>query len=72
MRLNRSHTPTHRVLAISLVLAGQVEPAQRVVTDMLALQPGYTVSRYLDGYPGGRVPHAQTYARALAEAGLPA
>ena len=72
LRLNRSHTPTHRVLAISLVLAGQVERARGVVTDMLALQPGYSVARYLDGYPGGQVPHAQVYGQALAEAGLPA
>lgn len=72
MRLNRSHTPTHRVLAISLVSAGRSAEAQQVVADMLALQPGYTAARYLDGYPGGPAPHAQVYAQALREAGVPA
>lgn len=71
LRLNRSHTPTHRVMAIALVLAGRTEEARRVVTDMLALQPGYTVGRYREGYPGGDVPHARRYAEALLEAGLP-
>ena len=39
---------------------------------MLALQPGFTAERYLDNYPGGRTAHAQRYAEALREAGLPA
>ena len=72
MLLNRSHTPTHRVLAISLVLDGRIEEARTVVDTMLMLQPGYSVARYLDGYPGGPAPHARRYAQALAEAGLPA
>ncbi len=72
LRLNRSHTPTHRVLAISLVNAGRVGEARPVIANMLALQPGYSVARYLEGYPGGQVPHALAYAQALREAGVPA
>jgi hypothetical protein len=31
-----------------------------------------TAARFIDTYPGGRSDHAQSYARALQEAGLPA
>jgi class 3 adenylate cyclase/TolB-like protein/Tfp pilus assembly protein PilF len=72
LRLNRAHTPTHRVLAIAQVLGGQPEQARQTVRLMLALQPGYTAARYLDTYPGGRAAHALTYAEALRSAGLPA
>jgi adenylate cyclase len=72
LRMNRAHTPTHRVLAIAQVLDGQVEQARQTVRQMLALQPGYTAARYLDTYPGGRAAHAVTYADALRSAGLPA
>ena len=39
---------------------------------MLVLQPNMTAARFLYTYPGGRSPHADSYARALQEAGLPA
>ena len=71
LRQNRLHTPTHRVLAISQMLAGQDEAASATVAAMLRLQPDYTVRQYLENYPGGAVPHARRYAEALQAAGLP-
>lgn len=72
LRMNRAHTPTHRVLAIAQVLGGRADEARATVQQLLALQPGYSAERYLDTYPGGRVAHALRYADALREAGLPA
>jgi adenylate cyclase len=71
LKLNRGHTPTHRVLAISEMLAGRAGAARAAVEELRALEPQLTVSKYLDRYPGGRAPHARVYAEALQEAGLP-
>ena len=71
LRLNRLHTPTHRVLAIAQQLGGQADAARSTVKAMLGLQPGFTAERYLESYPGGRVVHAAQYADALRAAGLP-
>lgn len=71
LRLHRAHTPTHRVLAIAQVLGGQADAAIDTVREMLALQPGYTVERFMSTYPGAQAPHARDYARALHEAGVP-
>lgn len=71
LKLNRGHTPTHRVLAISEMLGGRAEAARAVVDELRALEPQLTVSKYLDRYPGGPAPHARRYAEALQEAGLP-
>ena len=71
LKLNRGHTPTHRVLAISEMLGGRAEAAHAAVEALRALEPRLTVSQYLDRDPGGPAPHARVYARALQEAGLP-
>lgn len=72
LKLNRGHTPTHRVLAISEMLAGHAEAARAAVDELRVLEPQLTVSHYLDRYPGGRsAAHARVYAEALQEAGLP-
>jgi TolB-like protein/Flp pilus assembly protein TadD len=72
LRGHRSHTATYRVLAISQVLSGDVDGATRTVAEMRALEPQLTVSRYRERYPGSAYAHADLYARALADAGLPA
>ena len=71
LRLNRLHTPTHRVLAIAQMLGGQADAARATVKSMLNLQSDYTAEHYLENYPGGRVAHAARYADALRAAGLP-
>jgi adenylate cyclase len=72
LRGHRSHTATYRVLAISLIQLGEADAARQVVADMRKLEPALTVSRFRERYPGAAFPHAEVYARALAEAGLPA
>ena len=72
LRGHRTHTATHRVLAIAQVLFGDVDGARRTVADMRALEPHLTVAQFQARYPGAAFPHASLYAQALAQAGLPA
>ena len=71
LRGHRTHTATHRVLAIAQVLSGDLEGARRTVTDMRALEPQLTVTQFQARYPGAQYPHAALYAQSLAQAGLP-
>lgn len=71
IQANRTHSPAYRNLAISLVLSGQVDEARLAVGELLQLEPQLTVNAFRKRYPGQDAPHAQTYADALAEAGLP-
>lgn len=72
LRGHRTHTATHRVLAIAQVLFGDVDGARRTVADMRVLEPHLTVAQFQARYPGAAFPHASLYAQALAQAGLPA
>lgn len=71
LRLNRTHSSTHRTLAIAQVLSGQVAEARNTVSELLRIQPQLTVSSFRERYPGRDAPHAEVFCRALAEAGLP-
>lgn len=71
LSLNRSHTPTYRVLAIAQMLAGDGGAARETIQRMLAFEPHLTVGLYLERYPGAGHVHASLYADALREAGLP-
>lgn len=72
LRANRTHGPTLRILAIAQVLAGQMDDAQLTLREALKVEPGFSVSRFLDRYPGAAAPHTAKYAEALRMAGLPA
>lgn len=73
MRANRTHTSTYRAMAIAQSLLGRTEEAGATVKRLLELEPGFTVRRFLDRYPGRE--RARDYAAKLAEAlsaaGLP-
>jgi adenylate cyclase len=71
LRGHRTHTATHRVLAIAQVLSGDLAGARATVAEMHALEPQLTVTRFRARYPGAEYPHAERYAQSLAEAGLP-
>ncbi|MCW5632557.1 MAG: hypothetical protein KIT17_04405 [Rubrivivax sp.] len=71
LRTNRTHGSTMRILAIAQVLGGRLDDARRTIAELRALEPGLTVSRFRERYPGNREPHAQVWADALREAGLP-
>ena len=71
LRLNRMFASTHRILAISLALAGDIAGARRAATDLLGLEPGLTVERFRARYPGNRSAHVDRFCEALAMAGVP-
>lgn len=71
LRLNASHTSTHRALAAALTLNGQPDEARRVVRDLLRVEPDFTVEVFRRRYSGRQHPHAQVLAQALQEAGVP-
>jgi TolB-like protein/tetratricopeptide (TPR) repeat protein len=72
LRENRLHTPTLRTLAAAQVLAGRVHEARHTVSRLRELEPTLTVSAFKARYPGQTSPHAERFAAALQEAGLPA
>jgi tetratricopeptide (TPR) repeat protein len=71
LRANCTHGATLRILAIAQVLAGHVDESRMTVAKLLDAEPGFSVSRFLERYPGTAAPHALRYADALRIAGLP-
>jgi TolB-like protein/class 3 adenylate cyclase/Flp pilus assembly protein TadD len=72
LRENRMYASTHRLLVISLALAGHLDEAKRAAADLLALEPGLTVCGFRERYPGSGSAHAELFCAALAQAGVPA
>lgn len=72
LRANRTHGPTLRILAIAQALAGQMDDARATIREVLLVEPGFSVSRFIERYPGAAAPHTTKYAEALRAAGLPA
>lgn len=70
--VNRHHLPTLRTLAIAQVEDGQIDAARETVRRVLDIEPGFTISRYLERVPRGGEAPRRRYARALQEAGVPA
>jgi adenylate cyclase len=71
LRANRTHTSTYRALAIAQQLNGEHEAAQKTVNDLLLLEPGYSVDRFLQKSPARHYAVGKVYASALLAAGLP-
>jgi adenylate cyclase len=71
LRLNRSHLSTHRALTAALELAGRHEEAALAAQELLARDPGFTVSSFLARTPGRDFSIGQRIAEALREAGVP-
>jgi TolB-like protein/Flp pilus assembly protein TadD len=71
IRANRVHASTWRTLAFALVMSGRVDDARRAVDELRAIEPAFTVARFLERFPGRDGPLAQPWAQALREAGLP-
>jgi class 3 adenylate cyclase/tetratricopeptide (TPR) repeat protein len=72
MRANCLHASTLRLLAIAQVLSGDGAAARATAQSMLQLVPDYRVGRFVERYPGRGRPHAEVWAKALTEAGVPA
>jgi adenylate cyclase len=71
LRANRSHTSTYRALAVAQALSGKVEDARSTAGALLQLEPGFTVTQFLQRSPSGNQPVGKVYAEALRMAGVP-
>lgn len=68
---NVLHSSTYRTLAIAQSLRGDGTSARETVRRMLAIDPGFSVERFMSRVPSGASPIAQRFAQALADAGAP-
>jgi TolB-like protein len=71
LRENKTFTSAYRTLVIASQLAGKAQQAQRAVQQLLILEPGLTVEKFRNRYPGSAAPQAELYCNALAKAGVP-
>jgi adenylate cyclase len=71
-RLNRTHASTLRVMITALSRLGRADEARRHATELLKLEPEFTVARYLERSPGAPYKLGQDVAAALVESGIPA
>ena len=73
LALNRVHLSTYRALAMAQSLAGHLPEAASTISRLLQLDPGFTVTRFLERFPGReRAPDfTHRLADALGRAGLP-
>jgi TolB-like protein/tetratricopeptide (TPR) repeat protein len=71
VRENKTYTSAYRTLVMASQLAGKAEQARRTVDHLLQLEPGLTVAKFRDRYPGSAAPQTELYCDALARAGLP-
>ena len=71
LRENRMFASTHRILTISLALSERVEEARQAAIELLAIEPGLTISGFRYRYPGNASRHTDLFCGALAAAGVP-
>lgn len=69
LRANRLHTATHRTLVIAQWLLGDEAGARQTMAEMTRLEPGFSVARYRERFPGGQNDMSREYARILRAAG---
>ena len=72
LKFNRNHLPTLRTLAIAQAESGLGDAARLTVGRIMDIEPGFTISQYLERGPRGGEGPRQRYARALQSAGVPA
>jgi tetratricopeptide (TPR) repeat protein len=68
---NRTYTGAYKLLVLGLVLAGRVSEAQAHLHQLLTLEPGLTIKRYRQRFPGSAGPLGEVYCQALTQAGVP-
>ncbi|MBC7954432.1 MAG: hypothetical protein H7Y33_01000 [Cytophagales bacterium] len=71
LRANRTHSSTWRVLAMAQALAGRVVEAQATGQELLKLEPGFSVNKFLARSPSARFEIGRICAEALRMAGVP-
>ena len=71
LRLNRMFASSHRILTLSLALAGRVQQSREAAAELLRMEPGLTVERFRARYPGNRSAHVESFCEGLQIAGIP-
>lgn len=71
LKANRTHASTWRTLAIALVMLNRMDEARAAVQRLLAIEPGLTLGRFRERFPGRDGPLAEPFAEALQAAGVP-
>jgi TolB-like protein/Tfp pilus assembly protein PilF len=71
LRANRTHTSTFRALAISQWQFGLHDDARKTVAELLRLEPGLTIKKYLERSPSSEYGTGKIWSSALREAGVP-
>jgi adenylate cyclase len=71
LRANRSHTSTLRVMTVAQWQIGLREEARRTAQELLKLEPGLTISRYLRRAPSASYEIGKKVAHVLRKAGVP-
>lgn len=70
-KLNRTHTSTLRMLAVAESRCGNLPSARKAASELLQLQPGLRVSRWLNDSPSARFINGQKFASDLLSLGVP-
>lgn len=71
LKANCTHASTWRTLAIALVMLNRQDEARVAVQRLLAIEPGLTLGRFRERFPGRDGPLAEPFAEALKVAGVP-
>lgn len=71
LKANCTHASTWRTLAIALVMLNRQDEARVAVQRLLAIEPGLTLGRFRERFPGRDGPLAEPFAEALKVAGIP-
>jgi TolB-like protein/tetratricopeptide (TPR) repeat protein len=71
LRANRTHTSTFRALAISQWQLGLQGDARKTISELLRLEPGLTIKKYLERSPSSEFGTGKIWSKALREAGVP-
>lgn len=71
LQANALHISTYRTLAIAQTLGGHQAAAEQTTQRMLALDPSFTVERFLARVPTGSSAIGLRFAQALRQAGVP-
>ena len=71
LRANRTHTSTLRAMAIAQWQLGREEDARKSVAELRRLEPGLTVTKYLERSPSSEYETGKVWSRSLGSAGLP-
>ncbi len=70
LKANRTHASTWRTLAIAMVMSNRMDEARSAVQHLLAIEPGLTLGRFRERFPGRDGPLAEPFAEALRAAGV--